>query len=41
MRYRPGFTVGGSNHVHDCGKSRSIGYFLEPLLMLALFGQKV
>lgn len=32
--------MGGKNIVHDCGLSRSIGYFLEPLIVLALFGKK-
>lgn len=27
--------------MHDCPNSRSIGYFLEPLLLLALFSKKV
>ncbi|GIL72254.1 hypothetical protein Vretimale_443 [Volvox reticuliferus] len=40
LRYRPGVVVCGSGLVHDCGTSRSIGYFLEPLLILGLFGKK-
>ncbi|CAD7704662.1 unnamed protein product [Ostreobium quekettii] len=40
LRYRPGFVLGGSNLVHNCGTSRSIGYFLEPLVLLAIFGKK-
>nr|CAD1816843.1 unnamed protein product [Ananas comosus var. bracteatus] len=32
--------IGGKNLVHDCGLSRSIGYFLEPLILLGLFGKK-
>ena len=27
--------------MHDCGRSRSIGYFLEPLVCIALFAKKV
>lgn len=27
--------------MHDCGTSRSIGYFLEPLTCLAVFAKKV
>ena len=41
LRYKPGLVTGGSGLTHDCGKSRSIGYFLEPLVCLALFGKKV
>lgn len=32
--------MGGRHLVHDCGTSRSIGYFLEPLIVLGLFGKK-
>lgn len=32
--------MGGRNLVHDCGLSRAIGYFMEPLLLLALFAKK-
>ncbi|BBN19949.1 RNA 3'-terminal phosphate cyclase-like protein [Marchantia polymorpha subsp. ruderalis] len=39
LKYKPGILVGGRNLVHDCGCSRSIGYFLEPLLILGLFGK--
>jgi RNA 3'-terminal phosphate cyclase-like protein len=41
LRYRPGIVVGGSGLQHECGTSRSIGYFLEPLVCVALFGRKV
>ncbi|KAK9814342.1 hypothetical protein WJX72_004157 [[Myrmecia] bisecta] len=40
LRYRPGLATGGAGLVHDCGKARSIGYFLEPLACIALFGKK-
>ncbi|MEW5298344.1 MAG: hypothetical protein WDW36_001480 [Sanguina aurantia] len=40
LRYRPGLLVGGPNLVHECGTSRAIGYFLEPLLLLGLWGKK-
>ncbi|XP_020517423.1 probable RNA 3'-terminal phosphate cyclase-like protein isoform X2 [Amborella trichopoda] len=40
LRYKPGILVGGRNLVHECGLSRSIGYFLEPLIVLGLFGKK-
>lgn len=32
--------MGGKNLVHNCALSRSIGYFLEPLLVLGVFGKK-
>lgn len=32
--------MGGKRHVHDCDLSRSIGYFIEPLIILGLFGKK-
>lgn len=41
LRYRPGLIVGGSQLEHDCCTSRSIGYYLEPLAILGLFGKKV
>ena len=40
MKYKPGVVIGGKHLVHDCGLSRSIGYFLEPLILLGLFGKK-
>lgn len=40
LRYKPGHIIGGSLLQHDCSLSRSIGYFLEPLLLLGLFGKK-
>ena len=39
MLYHPGLLVGG-NLEHDCSRQRSIGYFLEPLMMLAPFAKK-
>ncbi len=41
LRYRPGLITGGAGLTHDCGKARGMGYFLEPLVCLALFGKKV
>ena len=41
LRYKPGVVVCGAGQTHDCGTSRSIGYFIEPLLLLGLFGKKV
>jgi RNA 3'-terminal phosphate cyclase-like protein len=36
LRLRPGVLTGGS-FTHDCPTSRAIGYWLEPLLLLAPF----
>ena len=36
---KPGVIAGGPV-VHDCPLSRSIGYFLEPVIMLAPFSKK-
>ncbi|KXN92238.1 putative RNA 3'-terminal phosphate cyclase-like protein [Leucoagaricus sp. SymC.cos] len=36
---RPGIISGGTV-VHDCPLSRSVGYFLEPVIMLAPFSKK-
>ncbi|KDP27601.1 hypothetical protein JCGZ_19606 [Jatropha curcas] len=40
FKYKPGIVMGGKHLVHDCGLSRSIGYFLEPLIVLGLFSKK-
>jgi len=40
MQYRPGMIVGGRNVVHDCGHVRGLGYFIEPLLAIALFAKR-
>ncbi|XP_039146654.1 probable RNA 3'-terminal phosphate cyclase-like protein [Dioscorea cayenensis subsp. rotundata] len=40
LRFKPGVVMGGKHLVHDCGLSRSIGYFLEPLIVLGIFGKK-
>lgn len=40
LKYKPGIVMGGKSLVHDCGVSRSIGYFMEPLLLLGLFSKK-
>lgn len=40
LRYRPGLVMGGQGFVHDCGRSRGIGYFLEPLVCMSLFANK-
>lgn len=39
LRYKPGVLAGGRGLVHACGTSRAIGYFLEPLIILGLFGK--
>ena len=38
LYFKPGILVGGKIS-HDCGKDRSVGYFLEGLLCLAPFGK--
>ncbi|CAA0828446.1 Probable RNA 3-terminal phosphate cyclase-like protein [Striga hermonthica] len=40
LKYKPGIVIGGRHIVHDCGTSRAIGYFLEPLIVLGFFGKK-
>ena len=39
LRYKPGFVAGGPVE-HDCGRSRSVGYFLEGVLPLLPFARK-
>lgn len=41
LRYKPGVIICGAGLTHDCPPSRSIGYFLEPLMLIALFAKKV
>jgi RNA 3'-terminal phosphate cyclase-like protein len=36
--YKPGVIIGGKV-AHDCGTSRAIGYFLEPLIALGPFAK--
>lgn len=38
VKYTPGIIVGGTI-THDCGPSRAIGYFLEPLLCMSPFAK--
>ncbi|CAH2072204.1 unnamed protein product [Thlaspi arvense] len=40
LKYKPGTIMGGKNLVHNCALSRSIGYYLEPLIVLGIFGKK-
>jgi RNA 3'-terminal phosphate cyclase-like protein len=44
IAFKPGFIAGSpsaivASHKHDCPLSKPIGYFLEPLLLLAAFGK--
>lgn len=39
LRYKPGIIMGGSGLSHDCSTSRAIGYYLQPLLLLAPFAK--
>ncbi|KAL6011231.1 hypothetical protein ACLOJK_001676 [Asimina triloba] len=39
LKYKPGVVIGGKCE-HDCGLSRSMGYFLETLIVLGLFAKK-
>lgn len=38
LRYRPGVVVGGRIE-HDCGTSRSIGWYLEAIIPLCIFAK--
>ncbi len=40
LRYTPGTIVCGRGITHDCGTSRSLGWFLEGICLLAPFGKK-
>jgi RNA 3'-terminal phosphate cyclase-like protein len=40
LKYIPGIITGGNSITHACPITRSVGYFLEPLAMLAPFGKK-
>ncbi|MCL7032970.1 hypothetical protein MKW94_027242 [Papaver nudicaule] len=41
LKYKPGVIICGKRYdAFDCGLSRAIGYFLEPLVVLGLFGKK-
>ena len=37
--FKPGLLLGGMLE-HDCSQQRSVGYFLEPLILLAPFAKK-
>jgi len=39
LYYKPGVLIGG-NVNHNCNMSRSMGYYLEPIIMLAPFMMK-
>ena len=40
MRYKPGVVVGGGGLRHECGNGRALGYYLEVLVVLGLFGKR-
>ncbi|KAJ0231915.1 RNA 3'-terminal phosphate cyclase [Hirschfeldia incana] len=40
LKYKPGIIMGRKNLVHSCALTRSMGYYLETLLVLGLFGKK-
>jgi RNA 3'-terminal phosphate cyclase-like protein len=40
VKYTPGSILGGSGLEFDCDVERSIGYYLEPLIVLAPFAKK-
>lgn len=41
MKYKPGTIMGGRiNNPFQCDVSRSIGYYLEPLIVLCLFAKE-
>lgn len=39
LKYRPGVIVGGAVE-HECGGTRGVSFFIEPLLLLSLFARK-
>lgn len=39
LNYKPGLLICGDRLIHECHPSRSIAYYLEPLLMLAPFAK--
>jgi hypothetical protein len=41
LRYKPGVITGGAGLLHDCPTTRGISYFMEPLIIMCLFGKKV
>jgi RNA 3'-terminal phosphate cyclase-like protein len=40
VKYTPGSIIGGTGLEFDCDTGRSIGYYLEPLVLLAPFAKK-
>jgi RNA 3'-terminal phosphate cyclase-like protein len=40
LEYVPGFINNGAALRHDCAVTRGVGYYLEPLLLLAPFGKQ-
>jgi RNA 3'-terminal phosphate cyclase-like protein len=41
LLYRPGVIINGENLKFDCGSDRSISWFMEPLIIMALFGKEI
>eukprot|EP00297_Palpitomonas_bilix_P013189 CAMPEP_0113888708 /NCGR_PEP_ID=MMETSP0780_2-20120614/13033_1 /TAXON_ID=652834 /ORGANISM="Palpitomonas bilix" /LENGTH=366 /DNA_ID=CAMNT_0000877609 /DNA_START=201 /DNA_END=1297 /DNA_ORIENTATION=- /assembly_acc=CAM_ASM_000599 len=39
IKFKPGVITGGSGLSHECGTTRSIGYFIEGLLLFLPFGK--
>lgn len=39
LRYKPGIIVGGAGVTHECSTQRAVGYYLQPLLLLAPFAK--
>lgn len=39
LRFTPGLVVGGPGLTHDCGTSRSIGWFIEAIIPLLIFAK--
>jgi RNA 3'-terminal phosphate cyclase-like protein len=40
LKYKPGVIVGGKRLTHDCGTGRGLGYYLEALCAIGIFGKK-
>ena len=40
LKYKPGVVIGGKRLTHDCGTGRGLGYYLEALCAIGIFGKK-
>ena len=40
LKYKPGVIVGGKRLTHDCGLGRGLGYYVEALCAIGIFGKK-